>query len=64
MVPHKADVHRSEIGTVKDMNRNRHNVPRDTSTRLIHSRAEPSVIHAWLRTLRDIRDVAEVGAPR
>jgi hypothetical protein len=62
MVPHKADVHRSEIGTVKDMNRNRHNVPRDTSTRLIHSRTEPSVSSAWLRTLRDIRNLGEVVA--
>jgi hypothetical protein len=44
------------------MNRNRHNVLRDTTTRLIHSRTEPSVSPAWLRTLRDIRNLGEVVA--
>ena len=47
---------------MKDMNRNRHNVTRDATTRLIHSRAAPSTTETWLRTLRDIRSLGEVVA--
>jgi hypothetical protein len=47
---------------VKDMNRNRRNVPRDETTRAIHSQARPPDTHAWLRTLRAIRGLREVAA--
>jgi hypothetical protein len=47
---------------VKDMNRNRHNTPRDRTTRMIHSDARPSDTYSWLRTLRDVRQLPELAA--
>ena len=46
---------------MKDMNRNRHNVPRDETTRMVHSQRR-SDTGAWLRTLRDIRGLRETAA--
>jgi hypothetical protein len=48
--------------TVKDMNRNRHNTPRDRTSRMIHSDARPSDMYSWLRTLREVRRLPEVAA--
>jgi hypothetical protein len=36
------------------MNRNRHNLPRDETTRMVHSQCQ-TVTYSWLRTLGAIR---------
>jgi len=36
------------------MNRDRHNLPRDETTRIVHSQGQ-AVTHSWLRTLSAIR---------
>jgi hypothetical protein len=46
---------------MKDMNRNRHNVPRDETTRMVHSHRQ-SDTYSWLRTLREIRGLRENAA--
>jgi hypothetical protein len=46
---------------VKDMSRNRRNIPPDETTRMVHSRAHPSDTYAWLRALRAIRELPEAG---
>jgi hypothetical protein len=46
---------------VKDMNRNRHNIPRDETTRMVHSQRH-SDTYSWLRTLRQIRGLREIAA--
>jgi hypothetical protein len=46
---------------VKDMSRNRPNMPPDETTRVVHSRARPSDTYAWLRALRAIRELPEAG---
>ncbi len=43
------------------MNRNRHNVPRDDTTRMIHGQRQ-SETYSWLRTLREIRGLREIAA--
>ena len=43
------------------MNRNRHNVPRDETTRMIHSQRR-SDTYSWLRTPRAIRGLREIAA--
>jgi hypothetical protein len=43
------------------MNRNRHNIPRDETTRMIQSRRQ-SDTYSWLRTLQAIRDLGEAAA--
>jgi hypothetical protein len=43
------------------MNRNRHNIPRDETTRMVHSQRQ-SDTYAWLRTLREIRGLLEIAA--
>jgi hypothetical protein len=45
-------IHRE--GEVKDMSRNRHNTPRDETTRMVHSQCQADT-YSWLRTLRAIR---------
>jgi hypothetical protein len=47
---------------VKDMSRNRHNVPRDETTRMVHSQACQADAYSWLRTLRHIRALVEIAA--
>ena len=39
---------------MKDMNRNRHDVPRDETTRMVHRQCQADR-YSWLRTLRAIR---------
>ena len=46
---------------MKDMNRNRHNIPRDETTRMVHGQRQ-SDTHSWLRTLREIRGLREIAA--
>jgi hypothetical protein len=46
---------------MKDMNRNRHNIPRDETTRMVHSQRHADT-HSWLRTLREIRRLREIAA--
>ena len=36
------------------MNRNRHNLPRDETTRMVHRQGQADT-YSWLRTLRAIR---------
>jgi hypothetical protein len=40
------------------MNRNRHNIPRDQTTRMVHGQGQ-SETYSWLRTLREIRALRE-----
>jgi hypothetical protein len=40
------------------MNRNRHNIPRDETTRMVHSQCQADT-YSWLRTLRAIRGLVE-----
>jgi hypothetical protein len=44
---------------VKDMNRNRHNMSRDETTRMVHSQCQSDAC-SWLRTLREIRALREI----
>jgi hypothetical protein len=43
------------------MNRNRHNIPRDETTRLINSQQQLDA-YSWARTLRAIRGLRETAA--
>lgn len=43
------------------MNGNRPNIPRDETTRMVHSQCQADT-YAWLRTLRAIRGLVEVGS--
>jgi hypothetical protein len=43
------------------MNRNRHNIPRDETTRMVRSQRH-SDTYSWLRTLRQIRGLREIAA--
>lgn len=47
---------------MKDMNRNRHNGRRDETTRMVHSKACEPDRCSWLRTLQQIRAMAETSA--
>jgi hypothetical protein len=47
---------------MKDMNRNRRSVPPDETTRIVQSQARHADTHSWLRTLRQIRALAELAA--
>jgi hypothetical protein len=47
---------------VKDMSRNRRNLPRDETARIVHSHAPESDASSWLRALRAIRELPEVVA--
>jgi hypothetical protein len=42
------------------MNRNRHNIPRDETTRLINSQQQADT-YSWLRTLQAIRRLHEAA---
>ncbi|HEX2105930.1 MAG TPA: hypothetical protein VHF51_19930 [Solirubrobacteraceae bacterium] len=44
------------------MNRNRHNVPRDETTRVVCTKAPQPDTFSWLRTLREIRELREIAA--
>ena len=44
------------------MNRNRHNMPRDETTRRIYGQLRSNT-NSWLRTLRDIRALREIARP-
>jgi hypothetical protein len=44
------------------MNRNRHNVPRDETTRMVFGQARQPDRSSWLRTLREIRELREIAA--
>jgi hypothetical protein len=43
------------------MNRNRHNIPRDETTRMVHSQCQADT-YSWLRTLRAIRSLVEIAS--
>ena len=45
---------------MKDMNRNRHNIPRDETTRMVHSQCQAAT-YSWLRTLRAIRGLPVIS---
>ena len=47
---------------VKDMSRNRRNLPRDETARMVNNHAPESDASSWLRALRAIRELPEVGA--
>jgi hypothetical protein len=47
---------------MKDMNRNRRNISRDETTRMVYSQRQ-SDAYLWLRTLRKIRGLPEVSRP-
>lgn len=42
------------------MNRSRHNMSRDETTRMVHSQCQ-SDAYSWLRTLREIRALREIA---
>jgi hypothetical protein len=43
------------------MNGNRHNIPRDETTRMVHSQCQADT-YSWLRTLRAIRGLVEIAS--
>jgi hypothetical protein len=43
------------------MNRNRHNIPRDETARMVHSQCQADT-YSWLRTLRAIRGLVEIAS--
>ena len=42
------------------MNRNRHNIPRDETTQMVHSQCQADT-YSWLRTLRAIRGLPVIS---
>ena len=46
---------------VKNMNRNRPTIPRDETTRMVHSHARQSDASSWLRALLAIRNLPELA---